>query len=433
MNKKPNSKSNATAKSNTKPKAKPKKVSLAGAASGKTVRKKRKINKRLWWIAVPVLLVIVLLVVLLVRRCGASQSSSTAREIVQYNVTPDELSSDVSYFTIGVLGESSTDRMDMVAVVCYDRKAGAASVMQMPVVTYIGEDGAFAASVYGDVWGNPKPITWCNTCRRSVSADDIAGTTHSTCGTTLTTRAGSAFGDFNRVINAQYGLPTDNYLVIPRNGLIQLIDAVGGVEVTLDKTMSLDGIEYQQGVRTLKGKAAVAYAITSGYTGSPESDRERLLRQRQVMAGLLSRLSGYKLDELYNTDPKRMDVLSNIMSGRYPLRYDDSVLGKARLMGASESKADSTKSFAALADFLYDISHVDAKNITVFTLPGSAQKLGTETVYSVNRTQAIELLNRYMNPHGLTLDDSTVKIPQLNQTPQDVDAAVNTLDAVMAG
>ncbi len=412
-------------------KPKPKQVSLAGVAAGNMTAKKVGSKKRVWWIVLPIVLVVVLVVVLLASSSKQKGPTLSARETISYTVTSDEMASKVSYFALGVLGAKSTDCMDMAAVLCYDRKADTVTVMQMPVATYIGEDGSYATSTYGNVWGHPKDLSWCDTCRCTVTSEDTADGNHSTCGTPLTTRAGSAFGDFIRVINTQYGLPIDNYLVIPRDGLVQLIDAVDGVDVALDATLSLDGIEYKKGVCTLTGKAAVSYAVDHAYDGTPDSDRARLLRQRQVFAGLFSRLSERKVDALYNTDPKKEDVLSNVMLGRNPVRYDTSSFGKARLMGVSESRGDGTKYVRALAEFLYDISHVDAENVTVFTLPGVSQKLGTGTVYSVNRAQTMELLQQYMNPYGLSLDEASVTVPQLNEKPQEVDAAVNTLDKLL--
>ncbi len=414
---------------NDKPKAK--QVSLAGAAAGKAAPKSGGNKKRVLWLVLPVLVVLVLLIVLLARSCGDEGPSLTARETIGYTVTPDNMASKVSYFALGVSGDKSTDVMDMVAVLCYDRKAHKATVMQMPVATYIGEDGSFAAEMLGDVWGSPKEITWCDTCRRALTSGEVDGTVHAGCGTKITTRAGSSFGDLARVMNVQYGLPIDNYLVIPRKGLITLIDAVGGVDVQLDSAVSLDGIRYDKGVRTLPGKAAVAYAVEYGYNGTPEADRARLLRQRQVVAGLLNRLSEYKVDELYNTDPARKDILSNVMLGRNPVRYDTTSFGKARLMGSSEAKGEGTKYIRALAEFVYDISRVKAENVTFFALTGTAQKRGTGTVYSVNKAQTIELLKQYMNPYGLTLDDSTVALPQLKNNQASGDAAVTTLDKLI--
>lgn len=409
-------------------------VSLAGAAAGKkkqSPKKSKGSKKRLWFILLPIMLVVAVLIVLLARGCGSDGPSLTARETVQYTATPDDIAGKVSYFALGVLGEDATDRMDMVAVMCYDRKAKEISVMQLPVATYLGEDGSFAAATLGDVWGNPKPIRWCDTCRIQVAADAVDGDKHAICGSKLTTRTGSAFSDFARVFNTQYGLPIDNYLVIPRDGLAKLIDAVGGVDMQLDANITVDEITYQKGVRTLSGNAAVYYAIEHNYKDTPASDLERMLRQRQLFASLLDRLSEKTLKDLYNTDPTLNDVLSNVILGADPIRYDTTSFGKARLMGVSERNAENTKYIEAMAEFLYDISRIDFENITYCTLPGTAQKRGTGYVYSVNKAQTVTLLNDCMNPYGLTLDDTTVAVNELKQNPADADTAVTTLDKVL--
>ena len=409
-------------------------VSLAGAAGNKKQPPKKKSGgkkKRLWLILIPILLVVAVLVALLARGCGSDGPSLTARETIQYTVTPDDIAGKVSYFALGVLGDKATDRMDMVAVMCYDRRAKEISVMQLPVSTYIGEDGSFGTSVLGDVWGNPKPIRWCDTCRGQVAADEVDGENHKTCGSKLTTRKGSAFTDLARVFNVQYGLPIDNYLVVPRDGLAKLIDAVGGVDMQLDANLTVDEITYQKGVRTLPGKVAITYAIEYNYKNTPASDLERMKRQRRLFASLLDRLSERSLKDLYNTDPALKDVLSNVMLGSDPIRFDATSFGKARLMGSSESKAENTKFVAAMAEFLFDVSRVDLENITYCTLPGVAQKRGTGYVYSVNNAQTIALLNDHLNPYDLALDDATVIVPELKKNPAEADTAVTTLDKVL--
>ena len=409
-------------------------VSLAGAANGKKKqppKKSRGSKKRLWFIAIPIVLVVALVIVLLARGCHTEGPSLTARETLQYTVTTDELSDKVSYFTLGVLGDKSTDRMDMVAVMCYDRKAKEISVMQLPVTTYLGEDGSFAASTLGDVWGNPKSILWCDTCRGQVAEDAVDGENHKTCGTKLSTRKGSAFADFNRVFNRQFALPTDNYLVVPRDGLAKLIDAVGGVDMQLDADITVDDVTYQKGVRTLTGQAAVYYAVEYNYQNTPASDIERLPRQRQLFASLLDRLSDRSLKELYNDDPKLKDILSNVIQGSDPIRFDTSSFGKARLMGSGEARAEKTKYIEAMARFIHDVSRVDLADVTYCTLPGEAVKRGTGYVYSVNKAQTVALLNEHFNPYGLTVNDTTVAVTELKDNPAQADTAVTTLDQVL--
>ncbi len=408
-----------------------KQVSLAGVANkGRPTKKKRRVAVK--WI---VLLALVLSVVLAVvgkkiYDAVTAGPSLSAQEMVQYAVTPDNISGKVSYFALGVTGEKSTDRMDMVALLCYDRKGDSLSILQVPVATYIGSDTGFATPVLGDVWGKPQPLTWCATCRCNLTAEQVKDGKHTACGTKTESRTGSSFTDLCRVFNKQYGMPTDNFLVIPRDGLASLIDSLGGVDVKLSSKLSADGMTYQPGVQTLSGKAAVFYAIEYNYNGTPASDVQRMQRQRQVLAGLLQRLSTYKVADLFNADIASYGILSKLMNSADPVRFDTTSFGKARLLGVSEARADGIRFSKALAMFASEVSHIDLSKVTCAILPGVTAKSGTSTLYSVNKTQTMELLAEHFNPYGLTLDDTTVTAPMLNKNPAKANTAVATLDTV---
>jgi hypothetical protein len=235
------------------------------------------------------------------------------------------------------------------------------------------------------------------------------------------------------VFNSQYGLPIDNYLVIPRQGLIQLVDAVGGVDVKLDKNMTLGDVAYTAGVQLLSGKSAVDYAMMHEYKNTPATDRTRMLRQRQVFSALLERLSRYKVSELYYTDRNTGSTkgpIGQLMVGSNPVRLDSSSFGKARLADCSESAAGDKKTSRALAEFVAELAAVPQNKITFSILPGESVKSGAATVWSVNRAEVIKLLGEQMNPYGLTLDDKTVTAPQLKDKAAASDASTITLDQI---
>ncbi len=408
-----------------------KQVSLAGVAKkGRPTQKKRRIAVK-WVVLLVALLAIVLAVVgKKIYDAATAGPSMAARDMVQYTVTPDNISGKVSYYALGVTGEKSTDRMDMVALLCYDRKGESLSILQVPVATYIGEGTGFATPVLGDVWGKPQPLSWCATCRCNLTAEQVKEGKHTACGSKLETRTGSSFTDLCRVFNKQYGMPTDNFLVIPRDGLASLIDSLGGVDVKLSSKLSADGINYKSGVQTLSGKAAVYYATEYNYNGTPASDIQRMQRQRQVLAGLLQRLSKYKVAELFNADIASYGILSKLMNSADPVRFDTTSFGKSRLLGISESRADGIRFSKALAMFVSEVSDIELSKVTCAVLPGVTAKSGTATQYSVNKSQAIQLLNEHFNPHGLALDDTTVTAPMLNKNPAKADMAIATLDKV---
>ncbi len=413
-----------------------KQISLAGvaktSASHAEKPKKKKKPVRLGC-ALSVLLVLAILVTggfLLFNQ--EEGPSLTAREMVEYTVTPDNISGKVSYFALGVTGEEATDRMDMTAVMCYDRKNKAISVVQMPVATYIGKDTGFAVSTLGDVWGKPQPELFCPTCRSRVKADEISENTHTTCGVKLETRTGSAYGDLIRVFNQQYGLPIDNYLVISRKGLALMIDLLGGMDIKLERKTTLAGKSYDKGVQTLSGEAAVYYATEYDYDGTPGSDVKRMQRQRVLFAGLLQRLGACDMDALYRSASGAISgVFGELMLSADPVRFNTTSFGKARLLDISEHSAEGMKLSKAIAQFAYQISRIPLEQVTFSVLPGESMKSGTARVYSVNRAQVIELLNAQMNPYELPLDAATVTAPQLKDAPAKSDATTVSLDTLV--
>lgn len=392
-------------------------VSLAGMAGeqahARQKKKRRRLNK---WGYLAIAVVVALLAVLgkqVYDRVTAGPAL-TGRELVQYRYSADEDVGHASYYLLGVTGASATDRMDLISVLCVNRDKKTAEVLQIPVSTTLGKDSGHAASVIGDIWGNPTPLPFCATCREQVKAETVSDGRH-ICGTKVESRAGSAYSELIGVINSQYGLPIDNYLVIPRAGLAALIDAVGGVDITLAKKENINGVELAKGSNTLSGETAVYYATQYDYNGTPEADLKRMERQKQVLAGLLSRLSRYKEAELFNTEPQRADILSNIMAGRNPIRMDTTSFGKARLLGkASDSSTDSVKYNKALAEWIVYLGKIGPEKISCTVLPGESVKVGALTVYSPHAEQARQLLADRMNPRGLTLDAASAAVPELS-------------------
>ena len=79
----------------------------------------------------------------------------------------------------------------------------------------------------------------------------------------------------------------DYYALVDFNGLVKLIDSIGGIEVTLeeklvDPTMHLSkkGLRLKAGSHEINGKTALAYSRSR----HADSDYERSRRQQQVIA-----------------------------------------------------------------------------------------------------------------------------------------------------
>lgn len=408
---------------------KQKMVSLSGAAGNAVSRKKREKKRWIILLAALALLIVTVVVCLLVRKAPAGPSLDS-RELVEYAYTADNLCGDVSYYALGIMGENAGDRMQSVSLLCFDRRGKSMSLLQVPVSMYIEKGTDFAVNTVGDVWANPLADVWCSTCRCRVTADAQDGGKHTACGTKVQDRVGSSTTDFARVFNTQFGLPVDNYLVIAPDGLATLIDQLGGVTLNVEKAFSYDGKDYKAGTTVMSGAAAVYYVTQWNYDGSVKSDFARMQRQRGLWAALITRLSGYSVDELHNTDPKRADVLTAVMNGRNPIRFDSTSFGKARLLGkADDASTENLRYTMTMAKFLHSLGKIPLEKVSCSILPGESVKKGSSTVFTAYKSNAISLLNTQMNPQELTLDTTTVGLTELAHT-ENADTYTVTLDTL---
>lgn len=83
-------------------------------------------------------------------------------------------------------------------------------------------------------------------------------------------------------------VPVDYYVTINMQGMMDLIDAVGGIDVDNQYHFELDGVELYPGEQHLDGRQGLAYARYREYDpttkmGDPEGDVGRQKRQRQVV------------------------------------------------------------------------------------------------------------------------------------------------------
>lgn len=440
--------SKKTTSPKTQKKPQKKQVSLAGVAKTPANKGAKEKKKPFPWKLVIFGVVLILMAVggmllyWLIFGGGAEeqgdQKALTARQMVEYYYTPDALAEDVSYYLMGVTGAEIGDPMDMLAVMCYDRKADAVSVMQIPVDTYIDKANGFAVDTIGEVWYNPQPEIFCSACRERVPAAERDGDAHATCGASLEQRNGSATGNLIRVINEQYGLPIDNYFILSREGFADLIDGFHGVQIILDKNVTLAGKAYTAGIHTLDGHAAADYAITYDYDQSVASDRVRMQRQRQVLAALWDAISACSEKDLYYVDSlgSTKGILGKLMVGDTPIRYNSTSFGRARMLGIKDKAAEDIGSYEALARFVKQLGDVSADKVTFSILPGGAVDFSaTAKVYSVNREQLLTFLNEQMNPCELTLNENNVQPAQVDKLVGDAtgeaDLTTETLDAYL--
>lgn len=94
-------------------------------------------------------------------------------------------------------------------------------------------------------------------------------------------------------------LPIDGYATINMDGLTELIDRLGGLDVYIPKTMEYNGSKLEQGTRHLMG-AECEFFLRSRKdpSATPRSDIDRLENQRYFYSALFTRIRTANLAEV---------------------------------------------------------------------------------------------------------------------------------------
>lgn len=112
-------------------------------------------------------------------------------------------------------------------------------------------------------------------------------------GTTDKINHAYAFGGTSMSVNTvqnMLDIPIDYYVEVNMKGLQDIVDAVGGVQVTSPLTFSYEGYNFTEGKSTsLDGKTALAYSRMR--YEDPNGDYGRQERQRQVIQATLEKVA----------------------------------------------------------------------------------------------------------------------------------------------
>ena len=374
----------------------------AKAKTPRTAQQRKDLGRRIVWIsiAVFVVLTIVLGAVLII---AAIKSPKKAKEfnpeLYKTQTTPEELSGNVAYYIVGLLGEEDISTTEALMLLCHDKKSGKMSVLEVPQATYLGDSDLWVEHKAGNVWGNPAPLDWCDYCGKRLykaELDDHKEEPHK-----LTQKVGSARYGLISIFNEQYSLPIDEYFMIPQEAFVKLIDLLGGVEVKLDANMTLNEIKFEAGIRTLDGQGALEY-ITAG-DKSVAGDVKRVARRRQVFTALFQRLCAQTDGQL------KADSLIPVMNGSTPIYTEAS----------QDDMVAIVKSWRS----------VKLNQVTMMVVPGEETTYNGETYYSVYRKQLVDVLNAYFNPYTTKVTEKDVRVTEL-VTGDKADIQQQTMDKI---
>lgn len=127
-------------------------------------------------------------------------------------------------------------------------------------------------------------------------------------------------------------IPLDHYVTINLDGMKDLIDAVGGIEVNNKIDFTLDGVHVPVGKQKLDGETGLAYARMRHE--DPEGDIGRQRRQREVVTKIVNKV--LSLDGVSNYQKILKAVENNVKTD---LEWDD-MLDVATNYTAAFSKID---------------------------------------------------------------------------------------------
>lgn len=306
-------------------------------------------------------------------------------DLTSYDTTPETDKDKVAYYVVGLAGKETTDPLERLSLVCYDKQAGTLNILEIPQDTYIDDSTLWSVNKTGSVWGNPKPVDWCEYERKRVYPEEIADGKHTPCGQPVTQKIGSASENLISIFNEQYSMPVDGFFIISQDAFVKLVDLMDGVDVNLEKEMKLGSVTYPAGVQTLAGDGALQYMLDK--EEGVQGDIDRLVRQRKVMVALFQRLTATSEKSL------REDSLVPLMNGSTPIR--------------SNLTSDE------MVELITSMAGITPSSMTAYVIPGEATSADKVNYYSVHRAELAALLNEAFNPYGRPITEADLQVKEL--------------------
>lgn len=158
----------------------------------------------------------------------------------------------------------------------------------------------------------------------------------------------------SRAIAQDFDIPVDRYLRLGFDGFVELVDAVGGVTIDVERTIIDDayptengGVEYikfEAGVQYMDGELALKYARTR----HSDDDYSRAARQQQVMSAVFAKLVNplrwpaalAVLQTSVDTNLSPLDMFTLMVPALLNRgRYDQLVINRDYILGSAAGNA----------------------------------------------------------------------------------------------
>ena len=307
--------------------------------------KKEKVSKKKR-IIINVILSVVLAVSLvfdagaLVLMLEPTESSAGAKKEMENVVKSDN--KDVTYFLVVGTDEGST-LTDIMMLVCFDHGAKKINILQIPRDTYIGSDiptGKINAT-YGAAKEGESKINF-----------------------------------LMKRINTHLGLPIDHYVTVSIPAFRKVVDAVGGVDVYVPKSMSsYDSFDvlhhFSEGMNHLNGNEAEAF-----------------VRHRQ----------SYAMGDLGRVEAQR-NFYAAFLKAIMEMSYGE----MASVATKCYSDFNTSMAIGTIIGYAQEVQKMSMDDIQIFSVPGQSGTFAPNgqalSYYSIHKQEFVDLINEHFLPY----------------------------------
>ena len=235
-----------------------------------------------------------------------------------------------------------------------------------------------------------------------IPRDTWVGTNASSTGKINAVYGRSGLEGLARTIYDQLSIPLDHYVNVNMDGFINIVDAIGGVEMEITESFTLEGVTFSPGVQTLSGIEAEKFVRERHHRSG--GDIGRINAQRAFLAAMLKEFKQLSMSELTSLVPILMQEVTTDLKVGTVLELMDTVMS------------------------------IDTDNISFYTLPGEgATAYNGQSVWSYHRDATAELLNEHFRPYSDPVPAEQLRMEELRNTTDYYDDNTDTITDLLNG
>lgn len=285
----------------------------------------------------------------------------------------------INFLVVGISGcEEDYKLADTIMVCSYDPKAQKASVLSIPRDTYVGKNKAKATASY------------------KINA---------------VYRNGQNIDGMVKSIEEITGIEINNYVIIDTDALVELVDAIGGVEFDVPIDMKYDDvtqnlhIDLKAGYQKLNGKQA-----------------EWLVRFRHNNDGT-SYSYEYGDNDIGRMRTQREFITATLKQTMKP----ENLLKLTQIAQIAFNNVNTNMSFDTIKDYLPYAVSFNTENLQTGTLPGIPELCNGVWIYTVNKKETTNIVEELFKDKELEEnDENTINTNTTNTTTKKSTNTTNT-------